>query len=351
VHELEDPEEAQEFCQAQGWTDGLPVVPPTEARVRAMLEATRRGPRDVVGVINAIHRPITVDKVAINAVMAGCLPAYLPLLLAALEAMCDPVFNFHGPAASTKSGAPLVVVNGPVRRALGVNAGVGLFGPGWRANATIGRAIRLVMRNVGGYRPGEMDRGTMGSPARYTYVIAENEEESPWTPLHVERGFSPGDSCVTVYAAEAPQQVNDHHGRRPEEILATVADSMARLGNFNVLTGPGEHMVVLGGEHTRDIAGAGWDKSRIRAFLFEHCRRAADLLKRRGSLPGPVEPGDEGRLVPMVAAPGDIMIVAAGGAGGRFSSIIPCWAGTSASRAVTRRIEDDPPGRGQGGAA
>jgi hypothetical protein len=337
VHEVEDSLDAIDFCYAQGWSDGLPVVPPSEPRVLAMLAGTRRDPPEVVGVISSIGRPVTVEKIAVNAVMAGCLPIYMPVLVAVIEAMCDPAFNFHGPAASTKSGAPLVVVNGPVIKDLDVNSKVGLFGPGWRANATIGRAVRLIMRNVGGYIPGEMDRGTMGSPSRYSYVIAENEEESPWIPLHVERGFQPSDSCVTVYAAEAPQQVNDHHGRKPEEILATVADSMARLGNFNVLTGPGEHLVVLGGEHMRDIADAGWDKARIREFLFERCRRPADVLKRRGSLPGPVEPGDDRKLCPMVDSAGDIMIVAAGGAGGRFSSIIPCWAGTSASRAVTRR--------------
>jgi hypothetical protein len=337
VHKVEDSLDAIDFCYAQGWSDGLPVVPPSEPRVLAMVAGTRRDPSEVVGVINSISRPITVEKIAVNAVMAGCLPIYMPVLVAVIEAMCDPAFNFHGPAASTKSGAPLVVVNGPVIKDLDVNGKVGLFGPGWRANATIGRAVRLVMRNVGGYIPGEMDRGTMGAPSRYSYVIAENEEESPWIPLHVERGFQPSDSCVTVYAAEAPQQVNDHHGRKPEEILGTVADSMARLGNFNVLTGPGEHMVVLGGEHMRDIADAGWNKARIRGFLFEHCRRPADLLKRRGSLPGPVESGDDRKMIPMVERASDIMIVAAGGAGGRFSCIIPCWAGTSASRAVTRR--------------
>jgi hypothetical protein len=253
--------------------------------------------------------------------------------------MCDPRFNFHGLAASTKSGAPLVVVNGPIARDLDINSKVGLFGPGWRANATIGRAIRLIIRNVGGYIPGAMDRGTMGAPSRYSYVIAENEEESPWTPLHVERGFRREESCVTLYAAEAPQQVNDHHGRQPEEILGTVADSMARLANFNILSGPGEHMVVLSGEHIRDIAAAGWDKHAIRDFLFAHCRRPVAALKRRGSLPGPIEPGDENRLHPLVPTPDHILVVAAGGAGGRFSSIIPAWGGESATQSVTKLIE------------
>ena len=202
-HQVEDPADAVEFCFRQGWSDGLPVVPPTEARVRAMLEATRLPPAQQVGFVAHRAVSITAEKVAINAVLAGCRPEYMPVVVAAVEGISDPRFSYHGPGTSTAGAGVLVIVNGPIARELDVNAGDNLFGPGWRANLTIGRAVRLVMRNVCGSRPGTLDRGTLGHPGRLAYVIAENEADSPWTPLHVERGFRAEQSTVTVLAAEA----------------------------------------------------------------------------------------------------------------------------------------------------
>src|SRR5262249_4266935 len=195
---VEDPGQAIELCFEKGWTDGLPVVPPTESRVRAMLDLVGLAPEHQVAFITNRQVAVTAEKVAINAVMAGCRPEYMPVVVAAIEGIGDPRWSYHGPGTSTAGAAVLLIVNGPVARELDVNAGDNLFGPGWRANLTIGRVVRLVMRNVCGSRPGTLDRGTLGHPGKLSYVIAENEGESPWPPLHVERGFRADQSAVTV---------------------------------------------------------------------------------------------------------------------------------------------------------
>src|SRR5215831_17326200 len=201
-----DEADAIELCFARGWTDGLPAVPPTPERVEQMLRAARLDPAYEITYIAHRAVSVTAEKVAINAVMAGCRPEYLPVVVAAIESIGDPQWSYHGPGTSTAGAGVLIIVNGPVARELDVNAGDNLFGPGWRANLTIGRAVRLVMRNVCGSMPGALDRGTLGHPGKLSYVIAENEVESPWTPLHVERGFRPEQSAVTVMAAEGPHQ-------------------------------------------------------------------------------------------------------------------------------------------------
>src|SRR5712664_3135788 len=213
---VRDETDAIELAFDKGWSDGLPVVPPTEARVRAMLEAVRLEPGHQVGVIRDRAVVITAEKVAINAVMAGCRPEYLPVVVAAVEGIADPRWSYHGPGTSTGGAGVLVIVNGPIARELDINAGDNLFGPGWRSNATIGRALRLVMRNVCGSLPGLLDRGTVGHPGKLSYVIAENEAGSPWTPLHVERGFRPEQSTVTVIAADAPHQFYNQLSNTPD---------------------------------------------------------------------------------------------------------------------------------------
>ena len=205
-HRAADDADAIELCFTQGWTDGLPVVPPTPERVERMLEAARLEPAHEISYIAHRAVSVTAEKVAINAVMAGCRPEYMPVVVAAIEGIGDPRWSYHGPGTSTAGAAVLLIVNGPVARELDVNAGDNLFGPGWRANLTIGRAVRLVMRNVCGSLPGALDRGTLGHPGKLSYVIAENEAESPWPALHVERGFRPDQSAVTVVAAAGPRQ-------------------------------------------------------------------------------------------------------------------------------------------------
>ena len=336
--ESEDALAAIEEYYRRGWTDGLPVVPPTETSVRAMLEAARLTPDQEIGRVPTRRRTLTAEKIAINAVMAGCLPAYMPVVVAAVEALCDPLFSVHGPSASTSGQAVLLIVNGPVARGLGIHGGENCFGPGPRANATIGRAIRLILMNGLGATPGVLDRSVFGHPGKFTYCIAENEAESPWPPLHVERGCPAGRSAVTVLAAGAPHQVANATARTPEEILSTVADTMSVAGRLS-LSGQ-EFCIVIGPQHMTVIARATWGKDEIRRFLHERAQRSAADLKRAGRLPGPIAPEDERKLLPAVLDSDDILVVAAGGWAGSYSVVIAGWAGREHSRAVTRLIPE-----------
>lgn len=336
-YEVEDGLEAIEFCYRQGWTDGLPVIPPTVERVQAMLEAVGRAPDEVLGVVPERRRAVTVEKVAANAVMAGCLPPFFPVVLAAVEAMLDPAFSLIGPSSSTNGVAILAVVNGPYAAQLGLNATDNLLGPGNRANATIGRALRLVLINACGALPGLFDRSTFGHPGKYTYCFAENEAESPWTPLHLERGVPAEVSAVTVFAAGPPVQVDCRVTPSAETILACLAETIAAVANH---LSPGrrpEMLVVIGYEHMLDLSRQGWDKPAIRRYLFDHAIRSAANLKRLGRLAGPLRQGDEHHAVPAVERPEDLLIVAAGGHAGRYSLVVPGWPAGD-SRAVTRGI-------------
>jgi hypothetical protein len=331
-----DEADAIELAFAKGWSDGLPVVPPTEARVRAMLEAARLEPGREVAFVAHRAVSITAEKVAINAVMAGCKPEYMPVVVAAVEGIGDPRWSYHGPGTSTAGAGVLLVVNGPIARELEINSGDNLFGPGWRANLTIGRAVRLVMRNVCGSRPGTLDRGTLGHPGRLSYVIAENEAESPWTPLHVERGLRAEQSAVTVVAAEGPRQFYNQLSSTAEGVLTTLADDMRISGTA---IGQPHYVIVLAGEHMRTIAADGWDKKRIRQFLWEHTQNSHAHLKRTQRMSGPIEPGDEQQMRPLLASPDDILVVAAGGRAGAFSCYIPGWSSAKASQAVTKEVK------------
>jgi hypothetical protein len=332
----------------KGVTDGLPVVPPTRERVERMLAGTRREREELVGEVPPNYGRATVEKTAVNAVMAGCRPEYLPVLLAAVEAACDPAFNLHGLQATTHFAAPLAVVNGPIRSRIGLNAGFGVFGPGSRANATIGRALRLILMNLGGARAGEISMSTFGHPGRYTYCIAEHEEASPWEPLHVERGLGPGDSAVTLFAGEAPHGISDHASRTAKSLAASLGWSMTGLWNAKHFPLYSQTMLVVGPEHARTFKDDGWSKADLKRFLVETIRRPyrellpdgaggeGTLLRFAAEPPGPDE------LIPKFAAAEDLHVVVAGGTAGRFSMAIPGWLGTkNGSRAVTRRIEDN----------
>jgi len=334
---VRDDTDAIELAFDKGWSDGLPVVPPTEARVRAMLDAVRLEPPQQVAFIRDRAVSITAEKVAINAVMAGCKSEYMPVVVAAVEAIGDPRWSYHGPGTSTGGAGVLMIVNGPIARRLDVNAGDNLFGPGWRANLTIGRAVRLVMRNVCGSRPGTLDRGTLGHPGKLSYVIAENEAESPWTPLHVERGFRPEQSTVTVVASDAPHQFYNQLSNTAEGVLTTLADDMRISGT---VMGQSTYVVVLAGEHMRTIAADGWDKKRIRQFLFDATQNSYAHLKRTQRMSGDIAPGDEQKMRPLVASPDDIFVVAAGGRAGAFSCYIPGWGSAKSSQAVTKQVKE-----------
>ena len=331
--EVADQYEAiQELYLERGWSDGLPIVPPTPQRVSAMLATTSLGPQHVVGEVPPNWGAATVEKLAINSVMAGCLPEYFPVIIAALDALGDPAFNLYAIQATTHPCAPLLIINGPIRHSLGMNSSSGAYGPGWRANATIGRAVRLVQLNVGGAYPGSGDMSTQGAPSKYTYCVAENEEENPWQPLHVERGFRPDQSTVTVLAGEPPHNINDHSGSSADDILTIVAGAMAVTGANNAYTG-GETLLALGPEHAATIAKDGLSKSDVVAWLSRRALIPLDrythdtLVERFESIPsGPV---------PMVRNPEDLTIIVLGGPG-KHSSWVPTFGGTTHS--VTREI-------------
>src|SRR5881296_1364590 len=270
--EVDDSPEAllAAFCERE-WCDGLPIVPPTEERVRAMLG---EAPADrSLGAMPPLWRQATLEKLAVNAVMAGCEPAYFPVVVAAVEAMLEPAFNLYGVQATTHPVAPLLIVHGPIARELGVHAGSGCFGPGFRANATIGRAIRLILMNVGGAWPGRHDMATQGSPAKFSYCIAEREDASPWEPM------GEGDT-VTVYGGEGPHNVNDHASTTASGILSTVSHTAATLGsNVGWYFSQSQLLVVLGPEHARTIAADGFSKADVQRFVFEHARLPLARLK------------------------------------------------------------------------
>ena len=340
-----DLEDAIELAYEAGWTDGLPVVPPTEARVRRFLDAIDRPPDEMVGEVPPKGGRATVEKIAVNSVMAGCLPEYLPVVIACVQALLQPRFNLDSVQCSTHIATPLVVVNGPATKQLNMNWGGNCLGQGNRANATIGRAVKLVLTNLGGAIPGDEDRATFGSPGKFTYCMAENEEENPWEPYHVERGYRADESVVSVHPAEAPHNLNNHGADNPRDLLLTFALSMAIPGcnNIHVM---GDVLLVLGPEHARIIADAGWSKNDVRAFLFEHARQPIDVLARggihgrqvhRNSLwPRWIDRDDADALVPLVRRAEDIHVMVAGGPG-RHSLFIPGWG----SRITSERVRQN----------
>ena len=344
-----------EFLDAQGLTDGLPVVPPTEARVLRMLEGTSRSPSEVVALVPPNLEPATVEKVAINAVMAGCRPEYLPVVLTAVEAACTDTFNLHGVLATTYFVGPVVVVNGPIRHEIGLNCGRNAFGQGTRANVTIGRALQLVVRNVGGGRPGEVDMSTLGQPGKITCCIGENEEASDWDPLHVERGFDRGESTVTVFAGEAPRAIRDQLSRSGRSLATSIGLSLEAVAHVK-LHNMGEAMLVVSPEHVRTFARDGFSKADLRARIQEVTARPLRELVpndacEKGTVPRGLPAswlGPDGRPtadaldrpLPKFRAPEDIVVVVAGGTAGKFSAVVGGWAsGGKSSTAVTRLIQ------------
>jgi hypothetical protein len=339
---LDDLTDVMELLFESGWTDGLPVVPPTPRNVQRMLTGTTRQPDEVIGRIPPKGGRATVEKVAINAVMAGCKPAYLPVVITAAEALLDDRCNTRGVQCSTHISTPLLIVNGPIVQELGLNSGYNVFGQGCRANATIGRAVKLMLVNLGGAIPGVTDKATFGHPGKFTYCIAENEPANPWEPLHVERGFAPTDSTVTVFGAEAPHNINNHWSATPYGLLRTIADTMSTLGSNHLYLG-GESFVVLGPEHADLLAKAGWAKRDVRAYLYEQARKPLSQVRiggmygpetRRNLWPRWIDHDNETERIPVARRAEDIAILVAGGAG-RHSVYLPGWG----ARSVTRKIE------------
>jgi hypothetical protein len=328
----------------RGWTDGLPVIPPTEDKVRAMIAGSGRTASEVVGVIAPRWAECTVEHVAINAVMAGCEPRYMPLLITAIQAACEPAFGLYSIQATTHPCGVLMAVSGPIAKELGLNAGHNCFGPGNKANATLGRAMRLILVNVGGAIPGAGDMSTHGSPGKYSYCFAENEEASPWEPLRVALGYKLEDSTVTVIGAESPHNINDHLCLTPHTILGTVAHVMSTIGSNNATcVDLGDVLVVLGPEHAQQIAAGGMTRRDVQGFLFDQARNTVADLRNRAmwnmmNWPKWLNKEDDRTRVPLVGRPEDILVMVAGGAG-KHSAYIPTFGIT---KSCTKKIERNP---------
>ncbi|HLZ68496.1 MAG TPA: hypothetical protein VKV26_01160 [Dehalococcoidia bacterium] len=326
---------AIEACYAQGWSDGLPVVPPIGAFLDEFLAQTARVPDEVLITQEHLDRTCTVRQAAINAVMAGCLPEYFPVLLAALDAFRG-IGAGSGLLQSTTGQAPLLVVNGSVRGRLGFNSAENIFGPGDRANTTIGRAMRLIIMNTLGIRPHEFDQSAQGTPLKYSCCIAENEEESPWEPLHVERGFAAEESTVTIQMTRSDLHVEHRSTQSPEEILLTIADSMSYAGGiyeappYNRTSGS---IVVMGPEHAQIVARGGWTKQQVREFLFEHFGKTKRELRRFGKIIG-LEDEAEDAFIHTAPSPDAILLVVAGSPNAGVSTVCSNFAWRNATVAV-----------------
>ncbi|HUP95614.1 MAG TPA: hypothetical protein VM164_11940 [Burkholderiales bacterium] len=320
------------------WSDGLPIVPPTGERVDRMLEHTRRGRHEIVAAVAPGYGAATVERIAINCVMAGCDPEYLPVLIAATDAIADPAFNLQGIQATTNPVAVWLVLNGPVAKKLDVNAGFNCIGQGVWANATLGRAMRLILQNIGGALPGEMDRATQGQPGKYTFCCAENEEASPWEPLHVERGFERGQSTVTVVGAEGTINMNTH-SKEALELARVIAETMAHPPSNEYVHG-GEPWFIIGPEHAEIFRRGGMSKADVKRELWERSKMAVsrlaakDIERARDSRTADLGELRSDMLLPISSTADEVMLIVAGGAG-THSVYVPCFGN---SRAITRGI-------------
>ncbi len=331
-------EDELELMFRRGWTDGLPVVPPTEARVLGMLEGTTRAPDEIVASVPPDLVDVTVEKVAIAAVMAGCLPEYLPWVLTAVEAVCNDEFNMHGVLATTMPVGPVIVCSGPGTRAIGMNSGINALGQGNRANSTIGRALQLVVRNVGGGRPGEVDRSTHGNPGKLSFCFAENDVDSPFGTLAESRGVAPGTDALTVFAGEGPRCVVDQLSREPESLAGSLAANL-RAMHHHKLVMAFDAILVIGPEHARVFRQAGWDRQRILAELHARLQVPGDeIVRGAGGIAEGVPESLAGHTLPKFG-PDGLLLTHAGGGAGLFSAIVAGWVnGTVGSTPVTREV-------------
>jgi len=335
IAELEDDMEA---LFARGWTDGLPVVPPTESRVMRMLGGTSLAPQEIVAIVPPDLVELTVEKIATNAVMAGCLPEYLPWVIAAVQAVCTDEFNMHGVLATTMPVGPVIICNGPGTRAIGMNSGVNVFGQGNRANLTIGRAVQLTIRNVGGGRPGEIDRAAHGMPGKLSFCFAEDEVGSPWTSLASSRGLDSNVNAVTVFAGEGPRCVVDQLARDPEQLAKSLAECLLTVQHPK-LPFVFDALLVVGPEHGRVFADAKWDRQRLIEFLHSQLQLSGvDIIRgARGMAEGVREQFRDATLPKF--RPGGILLAHAGGGAGLFSAIIGGWTnGPKGSDPVTKVV-------------
>jgi hypothetical protein len=336
---VDDADAFQALAEEKRWGDGLPLVPATVEKVQAMLGPLAADSGRVLGLFPPRFGEATIESLAINAVMAGCRPGVLPIIVAAVEAMLEPQFNLFSIQATTHPGAVMLLVSGPIARQVGIHGGSGLFGPGFQANATIGRAIRLIQTNVGGAYPGETDLATQGTPAKFTFCFTENEDDSPYEPHRVTMGYDLAETTVTVAQAEAPHNLNDHVSEDPKGLLVTFAQTIATMGKNNAYLFDSDYFLVLGLEHANILHRYGWSKKDVQKHLFERARipyRLWRLGGMAGMTPKPryIDADDEDLLIPMCAQAEDVRILVGGG-NGRHSCWIPTF---GIGRSVTRRI-------------
>ena len=329
--EAPGPLEAIEIYFNKGWSDGLPVVPPTPESVSAILETANLSPEAILGIEPVKGAVITAEKAAINAVMAGCKPEYMPVIVAAVDAITKPEFNLHGITVSTMGAAIMIIVNGPITKELDINSGVSAFGPGYRANATIGRAIRLIVMNVLGTRSKDgLDKATLGHPGKYTWCVAENEEFLPaaWESLSVTRGIVETESAVTVVSGLSATQFGEHEANTPEAILDAFAERLYPMGQ-----GVEEVILAICPEHIAHFDKAGWSKQQVGQYLFENARKSGSDWAAMG-----FPAGYEDQPTSVLASPESAIPIVIGGAGGAWSAVIPSWSLGMRSKVVTRSI-------------
>jgi thiol-disulfide isomerase/thioredoxin len=337
--ELATSEDEFEAMYARGWSDGLPLVPPTEYRVHAMLAGTTRAPDEVVALVPPSLAPCTVEKIAINAVMAGCKPEYLRVVITAVEAACTDEFNMHGLLATTMSVGPVLIINGPIRKRLGMNSGGNVLGQGNRANATIGRALQLVVRNVGGGRPGEIDRATFGNPGKLGFCFAEDEEGSAWGSLAEDFGAAPNTDALTIFPGEGPRTLVDQLSREPESLARSFAGTLRAMYHPKMALAF-DAIVVVSPEHMRVFAEAGWSKAQFTDRLHELCMLDGDeIVRGAGGNAEGLPDGVRGNTIPKFK-PGSLLVVHCGGGAGLFSAVIPGWVnGAAGAQPVMREIQ------------
>jgi hypothetical protein len=327
----------QDEMERRGWGDGLPLVPPTPDRVAAFVRASGLPGPEPVAALPPTWAEATVERIAVNAVLAGCRPEHMPVVVAALRAAAQEPFNLYAVQTTTHPCAVLVIVGGPEASRLGMNAGYGAFGPGSRANASIGRAVRLVLMNVGGARPGVLDRATQGTPAKYTYCVAENEADSPWEPLRAALGFALTDSVLTVVAGEGPHNINDHGSASADSLLQQIAGTLAVPGSNNAYM-KGDSYLFLGPEHARQLASAGLGRPDVQRRVFELARIPRErfgpgqLAHIEGGL-GPAEAETAREALSIGRGPEDIRVVVVGG-DGRHSCWVPTFGMTRSCSVV-----------------
>ena len=333
---------SREFA-ARGWSDGLPIIPPTELRVAAMLAGTSRDPLEVVGILPPRRGEATVHAIAVNAVMAGCVPGHMPVLIAAVRAIAHPEFNLSGVNATTHPVSLFLLVSGPIAAELGIHSGSGCFGPGFASNATLGRALRLIQLTVAGAWPGRGDRSTQATPAKITFCAAENIEESPWPPFQTTRGFAPEENAVTVFGTEGPHNIQDHGSNTALGIMLTIAGAMAQAGSNNILS-RGSPVLAFGPEHAATVAAEGWTREDIQNYVFEHARyplaelsdELFEVIQEHTAQGVPVPLFERDALAPIADNPESIHVIVAGGSG-KHSAWLPTFG--NMTRPVTMPVE------------